>query len=90
MDKIRDDFNKRRDLIYQLAEQSWKNREQDMDNAIIYNRVAIESRAFVSIFKDHVIHLFPLCGIEAAQREKEMNIVFRNIFTASQHSLLQE
>lgn len=90
LDKIRDDFNKRRDLIYQLAEQSWKNREQDMDNAIIYNRVAIESRAFVSIFKDHVIHLFPLCGIEAAQREKEMNIVFRNIFTASQHSLLQE
>lgn len=90
LDKIQDDFNKRRDVIYQLAEQSWSNREKEMDNAIIYNRIAIESRSFVSSIKDHVMQLFPLCGIEAAQREKEMNIVFRNIFTASQHSLLQE
>lgn len=88
-DEVQDDFNKRRELIYQLADQSWINREQNVDNTMIYERIATESRSFVSMIKDNVILLFPFCGIDAAQREKEMNIVFRNIFTATQHSLLQ-
>ncbi|WP_406823883.1 acyl-CoA dehydrogenase family protein [Pedobacter sp. KACC 23697] len=32
--------------------------------------------------------LFPYCGLEAAKKESEMNRVWRDIYTASQHALL--
>ena len=32
--------------------------------------------------------LFPYCGLEAAKKESEINRVWRDIHTASQHALL--
>lgn len=46
------------------------------------------ARSIVKAMRKAVIDVFPLLGIRAAQREEELNIVFRNIFTATQHSLL--
>ncbi|HMR18649.1 MAG TPA: hypothetical protein PKA53_05080, partial [Sphingobacterium sp.] len=46
------------------------------------------SREIVKRIREGVVSLFPLVGITGAQREQELNIVFRNIFTATQHSLL--
>ena len=50
--------------------------------------IAKESRRMVKELRNAVITLFPLVGIAGAQRENELNIVFRNIFTATQHNLL--
>ncbi|MBP3942932.1 acyl-CoA dehydrogenase [Sphingobacteriaceae bacterium WQ 2009] len=35
-----------------------------------------------------VLFFYPLCGIVASQTKHALNIVFRNIFTASQHAML--
>jgi len=63
---------------------------QGFENRDLYEKIAVTSRNFVSAIKNNTVELFPGCGIGAAQREQEMNIVFRNIFTATQHSLLQQ
>ncbi|UIR57261.1 acyl-CoA dehydrogenase [Sphingobacterium sp. SRCM116780] len=89
LDGIQHDLDTRRLSIYKLAEHSWQNLTYKKDNQSLYDSIAVESRDFVVIIKQNIIALFPLCGIAAAQREHEMNIVFRNIFTATQHSLLQ-
>lgn len=47
-----------------------------------------ESRRIAKSIRMHVAEIVPLLGIQAAQIEEEVNIVFRNLFTASQHSLL--
>lgn len=90
LDEVQRDFNKRRDLMYHLTEQSWVNKEHGISNEMIYEQIALESRVFVSVIKNNTFELFTICGIGAAQRDQEMNIVFRNIFTATQHSLLQQ
>ncbi len=46
------------------------------------------ARGIVKRILADVVTLFPLLGINAAQNGQEINTVFRNIFTASQHSLL--
>lgn len=50
--------------------------------------IAVRSRAIVNDIRTRTATLFPLVGIAGAQRDNELNIVFRNIFTATQHSLL--
>lgn len=50
--------------------------------------VSSKSRQIVKEIRESVIELFPLVGISGAQMENEINIVFRNLFTATQHSLL--
>lgn len=58
------------------------------NNDLLINEIAAGSREIVASMRRAVITLFPLIGIRGAQRENELNIVFRNIFTATQHSLL--
>ncbi|MDH5827163.1 acyl-CoA dehydrogenase [Sphingobacterium faecium] len=90
LDLFQQDFNKRRNLIQGLTERSWENQESGIDNTMMFQKIAQESRDFVSVIKKNTVELFPICGIGAAQHDQEMNIVFRNIFTATQHSLLQQ
>jgi vacuolar-type H+-ATPase subunit F/Vma7 len=54
----------------------------------LLSEIATESRRIVREMREAVITLFPLVGISGAQKDNELNIVFRNIFTATQHSLL--
>lgn len=51
-------------------------------------KIAKVSREITKRIREAVVDLFPLVGVMGAQRHNEMNIVFRNIFTATQHSLL--
>lgn len=90
LDEMQCDFNERKRQIYCLTEESWGNILLGIENVEIYEKIAVTSRNFVSAIKNNTVELFPGCGIGAAQREQEMNIVFRNIFTATQHSLLQQ
>ncbi|MCA5003530.1 acyl-CoA dehydrogenase family protein [Sphingobacterium bovistauri] len=54
----------------------------------LLSEITSESRRIVSEIRASVTTIFPLVGISGAQRDNELNIVFRNIFTATQHSLL--
>lgn len=58
------------------------------DKEELYKSISVDAKLIVSEIREAVVTLFPLLGITAAQKENEINIVFRNIFTATQHSLL--
>lgn len=46
------------------------------------------AKNIVKFIKRETAFLFPYCGIYSARKDSEINTVFRNIFTASQHTLL--
>lgn len=50
--------------------------------------ISKQFKDIVETIRIDVTLLMPLLGIQAAQVDQELNIVFRNIFTATQHSLL--
>lgn len=54
----------------------------------VISDATLVSKQIVNTIRTDISTLMPLLGIHAAQRENEINIVFRNIFTATQHSLL--
>ncbi len=54
----------------------------------LIDEIAVFSRSVVKKIRERVVYLFPWTGISGAQQNNELNIVFRNIFTATQHSLL--
>lgn len=76
--------------VYALASQSWDNLLYGHveENESLYQEIAGKTRLYVQQMKGHFMELYPKCGIQAAQYEGEMNGVFRNFFTATQHSLL--
>lgn len=73
-----------------LIQRLWDQVSLDADHIRedLLSEIAIESRRMVREIREAVATLFPLVGISGAQRQNELNIVFRNIFTATQHSLL--
>lgn len=90
LDEMQQDYRHREQSILDLAENSWNNLENKIDNTLLYERMAIESRDFVEIILANVNKLYPHTGISGAASDNEINILFRNIFTASQHKLLQK
>ena len=89
LDSFQTKFEENRAKARELTEKLWikaSNREV-VDNKLI-ECIANESRKIVAEIREAVTLLFPLVGIQGAQRDSELNIVFRNIFTATQHSLL--
>jgi len=91
MELLRDitaDFQEMRQAVHADIMLSWDNLLEKQDNTDVYLRIAENSRSIVSFLEKKVVMLYPFCGIAAAQRDQELNIVFRNIFTATQHSLL--
>jgi len=73
-----------------LIQQVWEQVSGDAGNISqeLLTEIASESREMVREIREAVTTLFPLVGISGAQKDNELNIVFRNIFTATQHSLL--
>lgn len=90
LDGFQVNFERRRADVFKAAENIWSNLLSDVvaANTTLYEELAVEARSFVSDMRHQVVQLFPLLGIRASQLENELNIVFRNIFTASQHNLL--
>ncbi|WP_324755742.1 acyl-CoA dehydrogenase family protein [Sphingobacterium thalpophilum] len=89
LDRIQQDYSQRKISLLDLAADSWENLVNGKDNSPWYDRIADESRNFVDTMLANVIKLYPHSGIAGAATDSEINIVFRNIFTASQHRLLQ-
>lgn len=51
--------------------------------------VSEQSRALVQVSRQQVMSLYPHCGLLAADASSEINRIWRDLFTASQHALLR-
>lgn len=58
------------------------------DDDQLLQEISATAKRIAKSIRMHVAEIMPLVGIQAAQKQEELNIVFRNIFTATQHSLL--
>jgi len=83
------EIDRQRKVFYDAAEHSWKAIEDD--NIIpdeLLNAVSNTSYALARISREVVDKLYPLCGLAAAHTGSEINRTWRDLHTASQHSLL--
>lgn len=84
------DIHEAQEWVWSVSEQIWRERSGKLmeNNKQVQDTVARKARDLVSTVRSRTAELMPAGGIKAAQRDEELNIVFRNIFTASQHALL--
>jgi alkylation response protein AidB-like acyl-CoA dehydrogenase len=74
-----------RDSFFTAVDESWK---EAIDSTDKLNAVSQTSRALAKQALAVVDTLYPYCGLQAASPDTEINRVWRDIHTASQHSLL--
>lgn len=78
-----------KDQFYKIFDESW---EQLTKQGIIDENKLVEvssiSRKLAHACRKATDTLFPYCGLEAAKKESEINRVWRDMHTASQHALL--
>lgn len=77
-------LNQVRDTFFTAVDTSW----QDADNANKLNAVSSSSRVLAKVARECVDELYPYCGLLAASPDTEINRVWRDLHTASQHALL--
>lgn len=82
--------NQAKQVFYEVLDTSWEELAQHgkLVEATLH-AVAKTSRALVDVSREAVITLYPFCGIVAADASSEINRVWRDLFTASQHSLFR-
>ena len=75
--------------LYGAVEKSWSELERDgaiKDKTL--QEVSKASRALVQVARTCNASIYPLAGLEAAKSDSELNRVWRDFNTVSQHSLL--
>ncbi|RZL41087.1 MAG: acyl-CoA dehydrogenase, partial [Pedobacter sp.] len=74
---------------YNAFDQSWNQliRSGKIEENLLLE-VSLISRKLAHACRRASDTLFPYCGLEAAKKESEINRVWRDIHTASQHALL--
>ena len=77
-------LNKVRIHFYDALSTSWSEPE----NEPLLQQVSTYSRQLALISREAVDNLYPYCGLLAAAPNTEINRVWRDLHTASQHSLL--
>jgi len=84
------DLNQIRTAFYANLDRSWANFTTGNTEAQYHNlqSVSASSRRLAKKARQVVDELYPYCGLEAARAHSEINRVWRDIHTASQHSLL--
>jgi len=89
LNRCKNEVQTLRTKFYKAFDESW---EQLMDNDVIGDRklseVSSMSRKLAHACLRAADTLFPYCGLEAARKETEINRVWRDMHTASQHALL--
>ncbi|MES2265210.1 MAG: acyl-CoA dehydrogenase [Bacteroidota bacterium] len=76
--------NQARASFFYAVEASWNNPKSEA----LLKAVSNTSRVLAKIARESVDELFPYCGLLAASPDTEINRVWRDLHTASQHSLL--
>jgi alkylation response protein AidB-like acyl-CoA dehydrogenase len=77
-------LNQARAIFFEAVEASWNEPE----NAEMLKNVSYTSRVLAKIARECVDELYPYCGLTAASPDTEINRVWRDLHTASQHALL--
>ncbi|HWZ04983.1 MAG TPA: hypothetical protein VNX40_15305 [Mucilaginibacter sp.] len=87
--KQQNKIDKARKSFYQAVDQSWVTLPASdvVDNKAM-EAVSKTSRILAKTAREGVDQLYPYCGLIAANTESEINQVWRDLHTASQHSLL--
>ncbi|WP_423148749.1 acyl-CoA dehydrogenase [Rubrolithibacter danxiaensis] len=82
-------INESRQDFYYATERSWAFfTDRKHATAQSLEEVSLTSRNLASIARQQVDELYPLCGLIAADPKSEINRIWRDIHTASQHTLL--
>jgi indole-3-acetate monooxygenase len=78
-----------RSLFYKTVERSWKEcvSKRSVTKSQL-KKVTTVSRKLAFTSGQLVEELYPFCGLEAADTRTEMNRIWRDLHTASQHTLL--
>jgi alkylation response protein AidB-like acyl-CoA dehydrogenase len=82
-------FESARTLFYQRLERAWQQvKEGRMVTADESAALHGASLALVNVARQTVDELYPYCGLYAAHRHSDINRVWRDLHTATQHALL--
>ena len=82
-------LNAARKLFYTTVEKAWSELLlTDAINETLLNELSRISHDLAKTAREITNDLYPHCGLIAANRDSEINRVWRNLHTASQHSLL--
>jgi indole-3-acetate monooxygenase len=91
-EKLKENFGNLREhrlAFYEAVSESWKMLEQKHHiTAQMLNKISLLSRQLSLNARKAVTELYPHCGVAATQNGTVINLIFRDIFTASQHYLL--
>jgi alkylation response protein AidB-like acyl-CoA dehydrogenase len=89
LESSRTAINLLRKDFFEAVDQSWHT---IMEHAAVpddqLTHVSITSRKLAHAARENVDRLYPLCGLIAAKTDTNINRVWRDLHTASQHSLL--
>lgn len=83
---LTDELNVERHEFYQSVDASWQDSFAGMPTHL--QQVSTTSRNLAQTARECVDKLYPYCGLHAANPDTEINQVWRDLHTASQHSLL--
>jgi alkylation response protein AidB-like acyl-CoA dehydrogenase len=79
-------LNETRDEFYRAVDTSWQGNLNG--EATHLEQVSKTSRKLAKTARECVDQLYPYCGLQAANPDTEISQVWRDLHTASQHSLL--
>jgi hypothetical protein len=78
-----------RHSFYSAVQSAWADYLlQKTVSPALLNKISSTSRQLALVSRRIVDELYPYCGMEAARPHTEINRVWRNLHTASQHGLL--
>lgn len=77
--------------FYQAVDASWNElADEGQRSSVMWQAVSDQSRDLVRLCHEQVMTLYPHVGLAAADAATEINRIWRDLFTASQHSLLRQ
>ncbi|WP_345953938.1 acyl-CoA dehydrogenase [Mucilaginibacter sp. PAMB04168] len=77
-----------RNQFYEAVDASWQAGLNNHLTSEYLKPVSTTSRLLARIAREGVDELYPFCGLQAASPDTEINQVWRDLHTASQHALL--
>ncbi|GAB3014073.1 flavin-dependent monooxygenase [Niabella terrae] len=91
LEQARQKTETHRSQFYEAAEKSWDfvAKGRPIPDSLLRD-ISLISRNLVRICRRQVTTLYPFVGVAASRTDTLMNRIFRDLFTASQHRLLQE
>jgi len=92
---IRESFAKQKQVLadartefFQIADKSWSDLQHKKLEESLLQEVSRVSRTLAHVSRRVTDNLFPYCGLDAAKNTTVLNRIWRDMHTASQHSLL--